>query len=73
MRKKTPKAQPERDYVVISVKRHGLDRMVSLYGPFTKAHAFVYAQHREMYEGDECSVEAMEKPCEHNQWIFEGI
>jgi hypothetical protein len=47
--------------------------MVSLYGPFTKAHAFVYAQHREMYEGDECSVEAMEKPCEHNQWIFEGI
>jgi hypothetical protein len=46
---------------------------VSLFGPFTKAKAHVFATHHQQYEGDECCVEMLMTPCEHNQWIFEGV
>ena len=73
MSKKAVKDEVKSDHVVIAVRRRGLDRIVNLFGPFTKAKAYVYAQHRAMYEGDECSVERMEYPCDHNKWIFEGV
>jgi hypothetical protein len=32
-----------------------------------------FATHHQQYEGDECCVEMLMTPCEHNQWIFEGV
>lgn len=67
------KTDAKRDHVVIALRERGLTRFAQVWGPFTKAHAHVFAAHHSQYEGDECSVEEMEEPCVHNQWIFEGI
>jgi hypothetical protein len=61
------------DHVVIAIRRRGLNAYASVYGPFTKARAHVFATHHQMYEGEECSVEELETPCVHNKWIFEGV
>jgi hypothetical protein len=61
------------DHVVIVVKRRGLNVFTDFFGPFTKAKAHVFASHHQRFEGDECTVEEMETPCQHNQWIFEGV
>jgi hypothetical protein len=70
---KKPVTKTGADHVVIAVRVRGLDRTVSLFGPFTKAKAHVFATHHQQYEGDECCVEMLMTPCEHNQWIFEGV
>ena len=67
------KPEPKRDHVVIAIMARGLERTVRTFGPFTKAHAHVFASHQSKYEGDECSVEQMYEPCSHNEWIFQGI
>lgn len=73
MAAKTQKAVAKVDHVVVAINNHGLDRTVSLFGPFTKAHAHVFATYQQKFEGDECMVEKLMNPCEHNQWIFDGV
>jgi hypothetical protein len=67
------KKEVKADHVVIAIHRRGLYQHAAVHGPFTKAHAHVFASHHQQFEGDECSVEELETPCVHNQWIFEGI
>ena len=73
MAAKTQKAVAKLDHVVVAITHHGLDRTVSLFGPFTKAHAHVFATHKQKFENDQCMVEQLLQPCEHNEWIFEGV
>jgi hypothetical protein len=73
MAAKKQKREAEDLYVVISVRRRGLDHVSTFFGPFTKARAHVFASHHQQYEGTECCVEELETPCEHNDWIFEGV
>jgi hypothetical protein len=61
------------DHVVLAIRKRGLWRNVLVFGPFTKAQAHVFATHHQQYEGDECSVEELDSPCEHNKWIFDGV
>ena len=73
MAAKKQKTESVADHVVIAVQKHGLDRTATVFGPFTKARAHVFAAHHQKYEGDECCVESLVAPCQHNDWIFEGV
>ncbi|NBW18792.1 MAG: hypothetical protein EBR82_63540 [Caulobacteraceae bacterium] len=67
------KTEPERDHVVIAIRKRGLTQSITVYGPFNKAHAYRFASHHSQFERDECCVEEMEEVCDHNNWIFQGI
>jgi len=67
------KDESKQDHVVIALKRRGLNVYTNVFGPFTKARAHVFAAHHQRFEGDECSVEEMDAPCRHNNWIFDGV
>jgi hypothetical protein len=67
------KTEAKLDHVVIAVKRRGLEKFVTAYGPFSKAHAYAFAAYHGKYARDECCVKQMEEPCDHKQWIFQGI
>jgi hypothetical protein len=73
MSKNAIKPEKNRDHVVIALRRRGLDKTVTVHGPFTKAHAYTFASHHQQYQGDECCVELLHEPCQHNKWIFEGV
>jgi hypothetical protein len=73
MAAKTQEKKLNSDHVVIALSKRGLTTYCSVFGPFSKAQAYTYAAHRQQFEGDDCSVEQMESPCEHNKWIFEGV
>lgn len=67
------KKKVDDQYCVVALTRRALDTFATVYGPFTKAQAYVVAAHRERFEGEQCQVEELEPLCEHNNWILEGV